>query len=373
MGKGETRNWAEAVDGQLEDRGFGLESLLNPELAKHGARTPIHLYALFENARRAKTGLSRTAYALKMGELFAPFTQVAAGNPHAMAPEALSAAEIAEVTPRNRIVSDPFPRRVIARDQANQGAAVLLTSVGKARALGVPQSQWVYLHGGADVTERVAIQRQDLATSPASVLAAKAALDNAGASLDEIKRFDIYSCFPIAVFNLLDGLDISAEDKRPLTATGGLPFFGGAGNNYSMHGIASMIRDLRAHPGQKGLVTANGGFMSKYSVGVYSTEPKAWTPFSSKALQAQIDAWPAPALASEGEGVVESYTIDYGGPAPVATVVARNAKNERFVALVPADDVAMVQSLINAEPLGGTISASLNDKGRAILTRFTPA
>jgi acetyl-CoA C-acetyltransferase len=175
------------------------------------------------------------------------------------------------------------------------------------------------------------------------------------------------------VFNLLDGLDISAEDKRPLTATGGLPFFGGAGNNYSMHGIASMIRDLRAHPGEKGLVTANGGFMSKYSVGVYSTAPKAWSPFSSKALQAQIDAWPAPALASDGEGVVESYTIDYGGPAPVATVVARNAKNERFVALAPAEDTAMVQSLINAEPLGGTISASLNEKGRAILTRFTPA
>ena len=130
-GKGETRDWSETVGGQLEDRGFG-EGLVTREFTAHGARTPIQIYAMFENARRARLGQSRADYALAMGELFAPFTQVAAGNPHAMSQARYSAADLATVTPQNRLVADPFTRRLVARDQANQGAAVIIASVAKA-------------------------------------------------------------------------------------------------------------------------------------------------------------------------------------------------------------------------------------------------
>ncbi|MEJ0064125.1 MAG: hypothetical protein WDM85_00845 [Caulobacteraceae bacterium] len=247
MTRGETRDWAEQVDGQLEDRGYG-DSLLTRDLAVHGARTPIQVYALFENARRAQRGMDRAAYRLEMGRLFAPFTEVAAANPHAMSPEARSAEDLATITPENRLTSDPFPRRMVARDQANQGAALLLTSVGKARALGVPEDRWVYLLGGADVKERTPMERQDLAHSPAAALAVRQALDVAGASLADMGAFDLYSCFPIAVFNICDELGLRPDDPRGLTVTGGLPFFGGAGNNYSMHAIASMARWLRRIP-----------------------------------------------------------------------------------------------------------------------------
>ena len=255
--KGESRNWSETIPGPLEDRGFG-EPLLTRELPHHGARTPISLYAMAENARRARLGLDRKAYQLEMGRLFEPFTKVAAANPHAMAPEFHTAEELATVTPRNRLTSDPFPRWLVARDQANQGAAVLITSAGKARALGVPEDKFVYLLGGADARERTVIERQDLSRSPASVMAAKQALDVAGVGVGEVDLFDLYSCFPIAVFNVRDGLGVKADDPRPLTMTGGLPYFGGAGNNYSMHGIASMVRALRAKPGAIGFVGANG-------------------------------------------------------------------------------------------------------------------
>ena len=40
---------------------------------------------------------------------------------------------------------------------------------------------------------------------------------------------------------------------RPFSMTGGLPYFGGAGNNYSMHAIASMVRALRDASGRAGL------------------------------------------------------------------------------------------------------------------------
>jgi acetyl-CoA C-acetyltransferase len=287
-----------------------------------------------------------------------------------MSPEARTAEDLATVTAENRLTSDPFPRRMVARDQANQGAAVLLTSVGKARALGVPEDRWVYLMGGADVRERTVMEREDLSRSPAAALAARLALDAAGVSLADVGVFDLYSCFPIAVFNICDALGLAPDDPRGLTLTGGLPFFGGAGNNYSMHAIASAVRALRAHPGSVGFVGANGGFLSKYSVGVYSTRPTEWRSFDSAPLQREIDGWSKPALAEAyaGDAAIETYTVDYSGPQPRGVVVARTSDNARFAATV--DDEALVARLIAEEPLGGRVTVAAQDDGRMRVTAF---
>ena len=370
MSRGETRDWSETVGGQIEDRGYG-EELLTPELYRHGARAPISVYALFENARRGRLGLDREAYGHLMGELFAPFTQVAAGNPHAMSREVFTADEIATVTGPNRLICDPFPRRVVARDQANQGAAVLIASADRARELGVPESRFVYLLGGADARERTPIERQDLSTGPASILAARQALETAGMTIDEIDLFDLYSCFPIAVFNVRDALGIKPDDPRPLTVTGGLPFFGGAGNNYSMHAIAAMVRALRADPRAKGFVAANGGYLSKYSVGIYSATPAPWKPFDSKAIQAEINAWPAPAIApGEGTGTVETYTIDYGARPPLGVVVGRLESGARFVSMTP--DPALVHTMVAHEPLGAKVTMSVGQDGKSVISAIEP-
>jgi acetyl-CoA C-acetyltransferase len=365
--RGETRDWAETVGGQLEDRGFGPR-LSEPELAAHGARTPIQIYALYENARRAKHGLGRAEYALEMGRLFAPFTTVAHGNPHAMSQEVFSAEELATVTPRNRLVADPFPRRMVARDQANQGAAVIIASVGKARELGVPEDRWIYLHGAADVAEQMPLERQDLAAYPAAGLASRQALELAGIGAGEVALFDLYSCFPVAVFDVRDELGIAPSDPRPLTVTGGLPFFGGAGNNYSMHAIASMVRALRAEPGAYGFVGANGGFLSKYSVGVYSTRPGDWRGLTNTDLQAQIDAWPAPPPAPQDarDGTVETYTIDYSREAPLGVVVGRTPAGERFVAAV--EDAGLVEQMIAHDPLDAEVASVRDESGRRVVT-----
>ncbi|HEY1427053.1 MAG TPA: acetyl-CoA acetyltransferase [Caulobacteraceae bacterium] len=371
--RGETRDWAETVEGSLEDRGFGGEGMLTRDLAYAGGRTPITVYALFENARRGRLGLSRDAYRLEMGRLFAPFTEVVAGNPHAMSPEPRSAEDLATITAENRLTSDPFPRRMVARDQANQGAAVLMTSAGKARALGVPEARWVFLHGGADVRERTVMERADLSKGPASELAVRRALDAAAASIADIGAFDLYSCFPIAVFNICDALGLATDDPRGLTLTGGLPFFGGAGNNYSMHAIAAMVRALRAAPGGYGLVGANGGFLTKYSVGVYSTSPAPWRGFDSSALQREVDGWAAPTLAPDysGEARIETYTIDYASKAPRGVIIGRTPGGARFAAA--AEDSVIVRCLIDEEPLGGRITAAKQEDGRILVTAFEPA
>ncbi|MDZ4375962.1 MAG: acetyl-CoA acetyltransferase [Phenylobacterium sp.] len=372
MTKGETRDWKEEIGGQVEDRGYGVEGLLTRDLAGHGARTPIQVYALFENARRAREGKDRASYALDMGRLFAPFTHEAQRNPHAMSQQVYTAEELATVTGPNRLTSDPFPRRMVARDQANQGAAVLMTSVGRARELGVPEDRWVYLWGGADVKERTPVERQDLSRSPASVAAAKRAMDVAGVTLGDIDVFDLYSCFPIAVFNICDGLGLAPDDKRGLTVTGGLPFFGGAGNNYSMHAIAELIRRLRAKSGAVGLLGANGGFLSKYSVGVYSTKAREFKPFDSKPLQAEVDGWAPPTLDQgyAGEAAVETYTIDYSGPAPRGVVLARTPDGARVIAMTPPDDTAVVDDMIANDPLGRRVNVKPGDGGKVVVVGF---
>jgi acetyl-CoA C-acetyltransferase len=369
--RGETRDWAEEIEGQIEDRGFG-PGLLTMDLVQHGARTPISVYALFENARRARERRDRDAYALEMGRLFAPFTQVAHGNPHAMSREVYSAEELATVTGPNRLTSDPYPRRMVARDQANQGAAVLMTSVARARELGVPEDRWVYLWGGADVLERTPVERQDLSRGPASVAAARRAMEAAGVGLADIGVFDLYSCFPIAVFNICDGLGLAPDDARGLTVTGGLPFFGGAGNNYSMHAIAETVRRLRARPDAVGLVAANGGFLSKYSVGIYSATPRGFEAFDSRPLQAEVDGWIAPALDQgfEGDASVETYTIDYAQPTPRGVVLAKTTAGARVVAMTPPDDATVAGAMIEADPLERRVEIAAGEEGRRLVAGF---
>jgi acetyl-CoA C-acetyltransferase len=142
-----------------------------------------------------------------------------------------------------------------------------------------------------------------------------------------------------------------------------------------MHAIAQMVGRLRAQPGALGLVTANGGFLSKYSVGIYSTRPGPTPTLDNESLQAKIDAWPAPPIApGEGEGVVETYTVDCAREAPVGIVIGRLSQSgARFVARTDPDDLTLAKRMLAEEPLGAQISVSLDAEGRAILTAFEPA
>jgi acetyl-CoA C-acetyltransferase len=233
---------------------------------------------------------------------------------------------------------------------------VLLMSIGAARRLGVPESRWVFLHGHADLREQNLMDRADLSAGPASVLAVQHALDVAGITLDEVATIDLYSCFPIAVLNICDGLDLAPDDPRGLTLTGGLPFFGGAGNNYSMHAIAETVIRLRAEPGAFGLIGANGGTLSKYSVGIYSTTPTPWRPDRSADLQAEIDAWPTTeqALQADGWATIETYTVKYSKNGTRTGVVLGRleADGRRFIAMTDKDDDEILDRLTNGEPIG---------------------
>lgn len=357
-------DFSETVDGPLEDRGHGIEGLISRYTVIHGLVDAPTQYGLLENARRAGTGLGPADYRRRMAELFAPFSRVASGNPFAAAPVERSVEELITVTERNRMISEPYPRLLVARDQVNQGAAALLMSVESARKLGVPEENWVYLHGHADLEEQSLLERPDLGHAPSAVMAVREALAVAGLGIDDIATFDLYSCFPVPVFNICDGMGIAPDDPRGLTLTGGLPFFGGAGNNYSMHGVAETVAKVRSAPGQFGLVGANGGIMSKYSVGIYSTTPVDWKPDGSERLQAQLAAAPTRSTTEhpDGPATVETYTVRRDGGRPTGIIIGRlHADDRRFLATTEDDELLAV--LIDGDPLQQPVSVRSFDYG----------
>lgn len=322
LARGETRDWSEKRRGTLEDRGSGYEGVVDMTSIRHGVGAPIGGYALAENVRRERLGLSLEDYRGEIGRLFAPFTRVAADNPHSAAPSQRSVVELATLTERNRLVAEPYGRLVVARDQVNQGGAIVLASVAEARRLGVPEQRWVHIHGVADCAEPAMLSRANLEQSPAAVAAISTALEIAGIGWENIAATDLYSCFAIPVFNLLDAFGLDRDDPRGWTLTGGLPFFGGAGNNYSSHAIAEAVARCRAAPGSYALVGANGGIMSKYAAGVYSTQPAKWGRGRWKSLP-KIKPEFAVLDAHDGEAEAESFTIQPGKAGETATVVAR--------------------------------------------------
>jgi len=359
LARGEKRDWSENRRGSLEDRGTGYDGVVDMTSLRHGVAAPIGGYALAENVRRERLGLSLADYRLEIGKLFAPFTQVAARNPLSAAPSARSADELAALNDRNRLIAEPYGRLVVARDQVNQGAAIVLASAGEARRLGVPQDRWVHIHGVADCAEPSMLGRENLEKSPAAVAAIARAFEIAGKGWGNIAFTDLYSCFAIPVFNLLDAFDLDRDDPRGWTLTGGLPFFGGAGNNYSAHAIAEAVMRCRAAPDAFALVGANGGIMSKYAAGVYSAQPADWRESRWESL-AKVKPVFDVLDSHDGEATAESFTIQPGKSGEVATLVARIGGAR---CLANSTDPAICAALRKGPVAGRTVNIESGEGG----------
>ncbi len=156
--------------------------------------------------------------------------------------------------------------------------------------------------------------------------------------------FDVYSCFPCAVEMAVDALGVAADDARGITVTGGLPYFGGPGNNYSLHAIATMVEHLRERGGT-GLVSALGWYATKHAVGIYGAAPPegGWHRGDTTRAQRVIDA-SAVAVAAEAEGraevVASTIAVGHDGTVSAAPVIARLADGRQVAAAADPGELA---------------------------------
>jgi acetyl-CoA C-acetyltransferase len=304
--------WPRIPEDVTPTRPFGAElSMSHPDEQARGLVMPVQVYPIFETALRAAAGERPDEHQVRISELWAGFSAVAAKNPYAWVRSAPTAEEIRTTGTDNRMIGLPYPKYMNSNNDVDQAAAVILCTVEKARSLGVAPDQWVFPHSGTDAHEHPFVSnRWRFDETPAIRIGGRRALELAGVGIDDVEVVDLYSCFPSAV--QLGAASLGLGTERQLTRTGGLSFAGGPWNNYVMHGIATVMHDLRERPGAHGFVWANGGFATKHAFGVYSTTAPSG-PFAYDEPQAEIDALPrrdlAPVADATGPATVEGYTV----------------------------------------------------------------
>jgi len=358
-------SWADRPGGKPISIGDKRREV-NSHEALYDLQVAANTYPLFENALCAHYQRTNTDHLRSIGKLFQRFTEVAATNPYAWFQQARTAEELTTESESNRMTAYPYTKLLNSMIYVNQASAVILTTVAKAKAMGVNQDKWIFLHGCADLQEIWHLsERRDYHSSPALKETARAALDMAGKTVDDIGFFDIYSCFPSAVQIALDELGISHDDSRPLTQTGGLPYFGGPGNSYSLHAIAQMMLTLRENPEDFGMVNANGWFLTKHSFGIYSNQRlgQNWCKPELSGIQARLKSAARPAFTEnpQGHATIETYTVYYDrqNNAQRGFVIGRLTDHTRFLAEIENDQDSLKQ-LIEHQAIGlsGTVRQS---------------
>ena len=305
-----------------------------------GIRAAIHAYPMYDNAIRYSKGETIPEHLERVSGLWSRFSQVASRNPNAWIQTPVSARDIRTPSASNRPVSFPYTKLMNSNNAVDMGAALIVCSVAKAKALGIDESRWVYPLAGVDGHDHFSASvRDNFYSSPGIRFIAERLFELTDMSADEIDLVDLYSCFPAAV--QVAASEYGFDESRDLTVTGGLTFGGGPLNNYVMHSIARTVELLREHPEQTALVTANGGNLYKHAHGVYSGRP-ADRPFARDNVQTRIDALPSRKVLPDhlGDVDVESYTVIYGADGPaVGHLACLTADGDRVWANVMDQDV----------------------------------
>ncbi len=343
---------------------IGEELVLNhPAELERGLMMPVQIYPMFETAIRARSGSTPDQHLQRISELWSRFSEVAADNPYAWSRQARTAEEIRTPSPANRMVGLPYTKYMNSNNDVDMAAAVIICSAEKAESLGVPRDRWVFVHAGTDCNEHQFISnRWSFGETPAIEAGGRRVLDLAGCTIDDVALVDLYSCFPSAVQLGAQSLGLSLDGQ--LTRTGGLSFAGGPWNNYVMHAIATMVGDLRSASGERGLVWANGGYVTKHSFGIYSTEPPP-EGFRTDNPQAEIDALPQRELAAPSDAVgsatIEAFTVMHSRDGEPETAIAACLLADGRRAWGTSTEGGLVGAMCNGEWIGNRVT--LTDAG----------
>ena len=305
-----------------------------------GAHLPVHMFSMLESAFAGAAGRTPAEHRHELGRLMSGFTAVAAMRPDlAWFPTVRTADELSVPRPDNRLVTEHLTKSMCSFPTVDLAAAVIVCTVECADRLGIAEDARVHPWSITAAGDVPPSQWPSLDRSPAMGAALSTALDHAGIGVDDIAAFDIYSCFPAAVELAIGALGLSADDPRGFTLTGGLPYFGGPGASYSLHGIVSMVERCRTHDGEVGLVIGLGGMPNDFGGAVLSARPADRAPVFVEPEVPTSNNVPT-AVAAEGRARCEAATLGYAvdGHVEVAPMLARLRSGER-VGARPAPDV----------------------------------
>jgi acetyl-CoA C-acetyltransferase len=329
-----------------------------PLAVKLGVFRPITVYPLYESATSAHWGQSPREALAESGALWSTYSKVASDNPSSWLKKRFSSDEITTPTADNRLIAWPYTKLMVANPTVNMGAAVLLTSLAKARAAGIAETRLIYPTGGASAEEpRDYLLRDQFYESHPQNAALQAAMDLAGADGKTFDALELYSCFPCVPKMARRTLGLG-PDVQP-TVTGGLTFFGAPLNTYMTHAACAMVRTMR-RGARLGLLYGQGGFVTKHHALVLSREAPREALRQDTSVQAISDAHkravPEFVTESAGKGAVESFTVIYrpNGAIEHGVVMLRTEQDARTLARVPATDSATISYLLNPDrtPVG---------------------
>ena len=324
-----------------------------------GLTYPTVVYPLLESVIAARAGRSFAEQRAFVAQFMARFTDVAATHPCAWFPTRATAEELATPSASNRLIAEPYTKRMNAFPFVDQAAALVMCSLAAARDAGVDDDV-IFVWSGADSYEvRIPTARPELGRAVGLHAAVARTFDAAGVGVDDVRAFDFYCCFPSAVEMAADAVGVALDDPRGLTVTGGLPYFGGPGNNYMTHGIATMTEKLR-DVGGLGVCSSPGGFMTKHGVTLLGREPPpgGFRRGDTDADQVVIDAGAMPvavdeSLDSTAEVVANTVCYAADGSVEGAPMIGVLADGRRVAAEA---DPALLPDLTGRLLVGETVS-----------------
>jgi acetyl-CoA C-acetyltransferase len=340
-----------------------------PLAVKLGVFRPVTVYPFYEAASAAHWGQTPREALAESGELWSRYSDAAANNPNAWLKRHFAPEEITTPTPDNRLIAWPYTKLMVANPTVNMGAAVLLTSLAKARAADIAEDRLIYPLGGASAEEpRDYLLRDQFFESHPQNAVLKAVMDLAGGDGKAFDAIELYSCFPCVPKMARRTLGLG-PDVQP-TVTGGLTFFGAPLNTYMTHAACAMVRKLR-DGARLGLLYGQGGFVTKHHGLVLSRQPPREALAQETSVQAVADrakrAVPDFVTEAKGKGTVESFTVIYGrgGDVEHGAVMLRTADDRRTLARIPAQDATTLAHLQNMDrtPVGSVGDIAMADDG----------
>ena len=334
--------------------------------------TPAVSFALMESTIRHHAGRSIDAHDQFLDTVQSALCGVAASNPSAWNPAALSPSDVGA----SRRIADPYVRAMVSDWTVDLASAVVLVSESTADEIAIPAENRCYLLSTAWSNHSVPVPaRRDLHRSLAVDAVAdqlrQAAAANGSNLVDESTVFELYSCFPASLQLWANAFGVGADESQTVdvataarrwTVTGGMAAAGGPLNNSAIQGWVGLWDAMRSNDANcLAVSTSVSGSFTKHGGTLWSSSPGAgWNETDlSDVVRHRFGAFDIdPAL--DGSVVVVAHTIDRRGPRFVAI-----CERDEQRTIAQSTDAALIESIAGRDLVGKTVTI---DKHGTVLT-----